>query len=393
MRAMKTLGEGEYPPYRWIILFASFYAFVAFAFTFQLVPPMIPSIIEEFNITHAEAGLLMSIVLVPGIFLSLPAGLFVERYGVRPVGFASLVCVVLGCFVTATANSFMMVLAGRLILGLGGSFVIPTTAAIIAQWFPREELGKAMGIYGINMPFATVIAFPSASVSMLSRGWRFPFYIGLVIGISAAAVFMVVVKGGPFAGHKGKASARQAIGNFEVWKVGLVWLFFNAAALSFTTWAPKLFETFKGMPEVNASFLASLLMWGAILCVPFYGWMSDRTGRRKPFAIVGSFLMTLAFVALAYTSNQALVISILALGATAAMVPPIASALPAEILGPSLASVGFGITGICLNIGAASAQPLVGFILDITESYMFCLLGMAALSAAGAVVAYALKTR
>jgi MFS family permease len=390
---MKTLGEGKRPRYRWSILFASFYAFVAFAFTFQLVPPLIPSIIEEFNLTNAEAGLLMSIVLVPGIFLSLPAGLFVERYGVRQVGFASLVCVVLGCFVTATANSFMMVLAGRLILGLGGSFVIPTTATIIPQWFTRKELGKAMGIYGINMPFATAIAFPSASVSMLAYGWRFPFYIGLAIGITATAVFMAVVKDGPFTGHKRKANARQAIGNFEIWKVGLVWLFFNAAALSFTTWAPRLFETFKEMPEVYASFLASLLMWGAILCVPLYGWMSDRTGRRKPFAIAGSFLMTLAFVALAYTSNLTLVISILALGVSAAMVPPIASALPAEILGPSLASVGFGITGICLNIGAASAQPLVGFILDITESYEFCLLGMAALSAAGAVVAYALKTR
>lgn len=390
---MKTLGEGKRPRYRWAVLFASFYAFVAFAFTFQLVPPLIPSIIEEFNLTNAEAGLLMSIVLVPGIFLSLPAGLFVERYGVRQVGFASLVCVVLGCFVTATANSFMMVLAGRLILGLGGSFVIPTTATIIPQWFTRKELGKAMGIYGINMPFATAIAFPSASVSMLAYGWRFPFYIGLAIGITATAVFMAVVRDGPFAGHKRKASARQAIGNFEIWKVGLVWLFFNAAALSFTTWAPRLFETFKEMPEVYASFLASLLMWGAILCVPLYGWMSDRTGRRKPFAIAGSFLMTLAFVALAYTSNLTLVISILALGVSAAMVPPIASALPAEILGPSLASVGFGITGICLNIGAASAQPLVGFILDITESYEFCLLGMAALSAAGAVVAYALKTR
>ena len=390
---MKTLGEGKRPRYRWAILFASFYAFVAFAFTFQLVPPLIPSIIEEFNLTNAEAGLLMSIVLVPGIFLSLPAGLFVERYGVRQVGFASLVCVVLGCFVTATANSFMMVLAGRLILGLGGSFVIPTTATIIPQWFTRKELGKAMGIYGINMPFATAIAFPSASVSMLAYGWRFPFYIGLAIGITATAVFMAVVKDGPFAGHKRKASARQAIGNFEIWKVGLLWLFFNAAALSFTTWAPRLFETFKEMPEVYASFLASLLMWGAILCVPLYGWMSDRTGRRKPFAIVGSFLMTLAFVALTYTSNLTLVVSILALGVSAAMVPPIASALPAEILGPSLASVGFGITGICLNIGAASAQPLVGFILDITESYEFCLLGMAALSAAGAVVAYALKTR
>jgi len=389
---MKKLGEGERPRYRWVILFASFYAFVAFAFTFQQVPPLFDSIIQEFEITNAEAGLLMSIVLVPGIFLSLPAGLFVERYGVRRVGFASLVCIVLGCFVTATANSFIMVLAGRLILGLGGSFIIPTTPAIIAQWFTRKELGKAMGIYGINMPLATAVAFPSASISMLAYGWRFPFYISLAIGITAAAVFVVVVKEGPFAEHKSKASTRQALGNFEIWKVGLVWLFFNAAALSFTTWAPELFETYKGVPKVYASFLASLLMWAAIVCVPIYGWMSDRTGRRKPFAVVGSFLMMLAFVALAYTSDLALVASILALGVTAAMVPPIASALPAEILGPSLASVGFGITGICLNLGAASAQPLVGFLLDVTNSYVFCLLGMAVLSAVGAIVAYTLKT-
>lgn len=389
---MKKLGEGERPRYRWAILFASFYAFVAFAFAFQQAPPLIPTIIEEFNITYTEAGLLMSIVLVPGIFLSLPAGLFVERYGVRRVGFTSLVSIVLGCFVTATANSFIMVLAGRLILGLGGSFVIPATATVIAQWFTREELGKAMGIYGINMPLATAVAFPSASISMLAYGWRFPFYISLAVGITAIAVFVVVVREGPFAEHKSKASARQALGNFEIWKVGIVWLFFNAAALSFTTWAPELFETYKGMPKVYASFLASLLMWAAILCVPIYGWMSDRTGRRKPFAVVGSFLMTLAFVALAYTSDLGLVASIVALGVTAAMVPPIASALPAEILGPSLASVGFGITGICLNLGAASAQPLVGFLLDVTKSYSFCLLGMAVLSAFGAIVAYTLKT-
>jgi len=390
---MKSLGrEGERPRYRWAILFASFYAFVAFAFAFQEIPPLINPIIQEFKISKAEFGLLMSVVLMPGIFLSLPAGLFVERYGVRRVGFASLICIALGCFVTATANSFIMLLVGRLILGLGGTFIITNTPAVIAQWFTREELGKAMGIYGINMPFATVIALPSASVSMLAYGWRFPFYISLAMGITAAAVFVVVIREGPFAGHKRKASARQAIGNFEIWKVGLVWLFFNAAALSFTTWAPKLFETYKGMTEVYASFLASLLMWAAMLCVPIYGWLSDRTGRRKPFAVAGSLLMTLAFIALAYTSNLALAASILALGVTAAMVPPIASALPAEILGPTLASVGFGITGVCLNLGAASAQPLVGFLLDATESYTFSLLGMAALSAIGAIVAYTLKT-
>jgi len=373
------------------MLFISFFAFVAFAFTFQLVPPLIPSILEEFNITYTEAGLLMSIVLVPGIFFSLPAGLLVERYGVRQIGFASLICIVLGCFVTATANSFIMVLTGRLILGLGGSFIIPTTSAIIAQWFTRKELGKAMGIYAINMPFATILAFPSASLFMLAHGWRFPFYIGLVIGIITAVVFLAVVREGLFAGHKRKTSVRQAVGNFEIWKVGLVWLFFTAAAMSFTTWAPKLFETFKGMSKVDASFMASLLSWIAIVCVPIYGACMHRTGKRKAFAIVGSFSMTLAFLALAYTSNLALIVSIIALGVTSAMVPPIVSAIPAEILGPRLASVGFGITGICMNIGVASVQPLIGFILDITESYTFCILGMATLSAFGALLAYTLK--
>jgi len=378
---------------RWAILFASFLAFVAYAFALQQAPPLIPSITEGFDISHAEAGLLMSVVLVPGVFLSLPAGLFVGRYGVTRVGFASLVCVALGSLVTAVANSFVVILAGRLILGVGGAFIVTTAPAIIAQWFAREELGKAMGIYGVNMPLATIIAFPTSSASVLVYGWRFPFYVGLAVGIAATAVFVAVIKEGPFAEHKKESGTRQAIGNFEIWKVGLVWLFFNASALSFTTWAPTLLERYQDVPRVYASFLASLLMWAAVFCVPLYGYVSDKTGRRKPFAIAGLLLMTLAFAALAFTSDLALVALILALGVTAAMIPPIASVLPAEILGPSLASIGFGITGICLSLGAALAQPLIGFVLDATKSYTLCLLGMSMLSAVGAIVAYTLRSR
>jgi len=81
------------------------------------------------------------------------------------------------------------------------------------------------------------------------------------------------------------------------------------------------------------------------------------------------------------------------LGFAAGMTPPIASALPAEILGPDLASVGFGVTGTCLNIGASLAQPLIGALLDATGSYAVCMMGMASLSALGVLVSAALKTR
>jgi MFS family permease len=381
------------PRYRWGILFASFLAFVAFAFTFQTAPPLIPAIIEEFNISYAQAGLVMSIVLLPGIFLGLPAGIFAGKYGVRRVGFASLLLVVAGSLLTITANSFDMILAGRLILGIGGTAIITASSAAIVQWFPREELGKAMGIFGINMPFATAIAFPSSSVLMLTYGWRTPFYIGLIIGLAATAVYGLLIREGPFVRNQTTTSARHAIGNLEIWKVGLVWLFFNAAALSFTTWAPTLFEKFQNMSEVSASFLPTLLMWAAIFCVPLFGYLSDRTGKRKPFVISGALLMTLAFVSFAFTSSLTLVASILTLGITAAMIPPIVSALPAEILGPSLASIGFGITAIGLNIGATLAQPLIGFLIDSTGSYAPAFYGMAVLSLIGAITAYTLKTK
>jgi predicted MFS family arabinose efflux permease len=388
---MSSITNCNKSGYKWLILLVSFFAFVAFAFAFQLAPPLIPTIINEFMISHAEAGLLMSLVRLPGVFLGLPVGLFVARYGTRIIGVTGLVCVVLGCLITAAANSFILLLTGRLILGIGGGIIIPTASATVAKWFSKEEIGKAMGIYGINGPFALIVAFPSASLIIIAYDWRFPFYIGAVIGIAATLVFFVVTRKNPAKEQKRKMSVRQAIRNFEIWKVGLIWLFYSSAILSFTTWAPTLFETFKEISLVDASFLASLIMWIAIIGNPLYGWISDRTGKRKVFILIGFILTMLSFIAIAYTSNFMLVVSVILLGITSAIVYPIMSTLPLEILGPDLVSIGFGIAGTCQNIGIALSQPLVGLILDLTGSYQFSLLGLAVLSAIGTVVAYSLK--
>lgn len=76
------------------------------------------------------------------------------------------------------------------------------------------------------------------------------------------------------------------------------------------------------MSSVHASTLASLLMLAAIPCVPIYGWFSDKIGRRKPLMLIGLTLMTVALVSITYSSDVALVASVLALGISAATVPP-----------------------------------------------------------------------
>lgn len=106
--------------HRWLVLAVCLFAFVAYAFSFQLAPPLMTSIKTAFNVTSdAQTALVMSVVLVPGIFLSIPAGFWIGTYGVRRVGALSLVAVVVGDLVTAFANSYAVLLVGRLLVGIG----------------------------------------------------------------------------------------------------------------------------------------------------------------------------------------------------------------------------------------------------------------------------------
>jgi MFS family permease len=352
---------------------------------------------QEFSIgSSAHAGFLMTVVVLPGIFLAFPAGIIIGKYGVRLVGIIAIFLVAVGSLAAASANSFMTLLLGRLILGIGSPFIVTAMPTMISQWFPREEGGKAMGFYSTNMPFATVTAFSTASVLMLNYGWRFPFYIGTLVAATASVIFIFLVKDGPLkhnAQKERKNNPRRVFADFEIWKTGAVWALFQITVLSFLSWAPKLFRDYRGLDPVYASLLASVIMFAAILCVPLFGWVSDKARRRKPFLIAGSLFVALALNASAYAVGSSLVISVMILGVVTSMVPPIVMTLPSEVLEPEAVGMGFGIMTLCGNIGSALSAPLMGFFVDVSKSIELSFAGASIFVVLGAVVAYALKPK
>jgi MFS family permease len=255
-------------------------------------------------------------------------------------------------------------------------------------------MGKAMGLYGTNMPIATVAAFPAATLLMLTYGtWRVPLYVGTVFAASAIAVFTVFVKEGPLRQtERKKISMRRTLANTELWKAGLVWLFFQVTTISFLTWAETLFQTHKGLDPLSASILAITFMLTTIPLVPLFGWLSDRSGQRKPFLVAGPVIMALAMIATAYTNGLFLVASVVLLGVGAATVPAVVSALPPEILKPDEVGVGFGVMAVCLNLGAAVAAPLLGYFYDVTGSLTLSFAVIAVFSLLGTAAAYTLKS-
>lgn len=382
--------------YRWVILFASFFTFVAFAYVFQLVPPLIDMMKDSFGVDEAEAGLLMSMAVLPGIVLALPAGLIVQRYGIRLLGFVSVVLVGAGSVLTAVADTFLTALLGRFILGIGGTFIVVGMPALIQQWFSHEDLGKAMGIYATNMPVATITAFPTATILAQQFDWRYPFFVGAAISLVCAVIFAAAAREGPLKGDSKPLElndVKSAVGNVEIWKVSLVWMFFNTAAIAFLSWAKTLFQDYRGLGPLQASLLASVFMYAAVIFVPIFGWASDRSRRRKPFIEAGSILMALALIATAYTLETALYAFVVVLGIAAAMVPPIVMTVAAESLPSHLTGLSFSIVTLCQNLGIALAAPFAGYIIQTTQSVEMTLFGTAFFAFAGAVTAFTLRTK
>ena len=382
--------------YRWAVLFAAFLAFVAFAYIFQIMPSLADFVKQDFAIDDAQFGLLSTVVMVPGIFIALPFGLAVNKYGFRTLGFLSTILAAVGGLITAVSPNYTIAILGRVILGIGGAFIIVGTPSLIPQWFSHRESGKAMGIFSANMPVATIIAFPTALILADTYGWRYAFYVGSAAAVVAGVIFFVTAKEGPL---KSKQTTMQwkdvklAFRNVQVWKVSVIWMFFNATAIAFLTFAPTLFETFKDLEPLDARILASVLMYAAAVFVPIFGWISDKSGRRKPYMIAGGVLLGLALNAASYASGFSLVLSVTILGIAAAMVPPLVMAVTADSLPSSLAGTGFSIVTFCQNIGIAASGPIAGYILQTTGRLDSTFLGISVFAFAAAAIATTLRSK
>jgi len=380
-----------------MVLLSCFLAFVAYAFVFQSMPPLLSDAAAEFNISETQAGLLMSLAVIPGIILALPAGFAVNRYGFRFLGFVSTLLVAAGSLITSLADSFSLALLGRFVLGIGGAFIVVGTPALISQWFDRKDMGKAMGFFAANMPVATVLAFPVSTVLAQSHNdWHYPFYVGTLLAVIIAFVFVLVAREGPLREERAQAGVsgiKLALGNSEVWKASLVWMFFNGAAIAYLSWAKVLFESYKGLPSLEASVFASVLMYAAVFFVPIFGWASDKTAKRKLFLVGGSIAMAVVLVLTSYASGVTLLASVIVLGITAAIVPPVVMTIPSQNLPPSLSGTGFGIVTLCQNVGIAFAAPYAGYLIQATGDITATFFGMSLLSLAAAAIALTMKAK
>jgi len=157
----------------WRALLAAQLGWMLDAMDFLLFVFAVPLIQKEFGLSSATMGGLTSVALIASAIGGLAFGAFADRIGrVR----AMTISILLYSFATAglaTSNALWQLIAWRVLVGFGMGGEWSCGSVLVAETWPPEHRGKAMGImqsgWAIGAIFAAGIATPRARAVRLAR--------------------------------------------------------------------------------------------------------------------------------------------------------------------------------------------------------------------------------
>jgi len=155
--------------------------------------PSMPEIADEFGSSEGFLTLGVTLFLVSFAGSQLFYGPASDRWGRRPILFFGLTLFSLGGILCVFAQSAEMLIAGRILQGVGGGVGPAVANAMVLDLFDRDGATKMIGYQAIVMPLAPAIAPIIGGVIAAAAGWRAVFVVLAGFGFLFAGWYAVTL--------------------------------------------------------------------------------------------------------------------------------------------------------------------------------------------------------
>jgi benzoate transport len=137
-----------------------------------------PGISAEWSLQGGFLGIVLSMELIGMALGSVALGNLADRIGRRPVVLCCLILMTVGMLLSATSVNVWMLLACRMLTGLGIGGMLSTIAIIAAEYSNARRRNLVIGLVATGSPLGAVLGGAIASYLLAYHGWRSVFVFG-----------------------------------------------------------------------------------------------------------------------------------------------------------------------------------------------------------------------
>ncbi len=350
------------------------------SFDVMLYSLVLAFMMTELHLTKSSAGVLGSITLVAAAAGGLCFGVIADRFGRTRALMLSVLLYAIFTAACGLAHSFAELAVFRILLGFGMGGEWASGASLVAETWPAEHRGKALGLMQSSWAIGYALAALVAAIVMPLAGWRGVFFVGVLPAFFTLWIRRDVEE------PEAWRSARRSHADANAPGAGFASLFrgrllpltvaltlMNACCLfawwGFNLWVPAYLSLApaKGGVGLASHAMTSIVIFmqvGMWIGYVSFGYISDAFGRKRTYIVylLSAAVLLLGFSVLHTAVPLFFLAPLVAFAATGYFSG--FAAVTAEVYETRIRSTAQGFTYNTGRLASASAPFIVGSLAD-----------------------------
>lgn len=209
MDTIEKISEKEFSRYQVLVIILLALTQFTVVLDFMVMSPLGDMLMKSMELTTSQFGFAVSAyAFSAGISGLLTAG-FADRFDRKKLLMFFYVGFIAGTLFCGLANTYLMLIAARIITGLFGGVIGSISMAIVADLFPLHQRGRAMGYMQMGFGASQVLGIPISLYIANHWGWQSPFL--MIVGLAAAVWLAIMMKLRPITKHLELQSEKTAV--------------------------------------------------------------------------------------------------------------------------------------------------------------------------------------
>jgi MFS family permease len=329
---------------------------------------------RDLHMSAATAGLLMTLTLISAAIGGVFFGWLADKIGRTHALIFSMLIYSIFTAACGLAHSIVQLGIFRFLLGLGIGGEWAAGGALVAETWPDEHRGKAIGIAQSSWAVGYALGATITALVMPHFGWRAVFFVGVFPALVTIWIRRSV-KEPEIWQQKAATMPLRSMFQGKLGRATLITASMNAASLfawwGLFTWIPRFLslpvsQGGRGLNIVQTSEWTIIMQAGTALGYLSFGYLADIFGRKRVY--IGFLLVAAALVPLyAHTRDPHLlllfgpIVGFFGTGFFSGFTIIASEVFPTAVRGTAM--------GVVYNVGrflGAGAPYLIGYITDIS---------------------------